>query len=123
MLHGRIRTLKTDKKENMLKIQVINNMEQEQTNIKDTTKYRVPRMYKVIMLNDDYTTMDFVVMVLEKTFHLPSDRAQQVMMTIHTEGQAVVGVYTLDIAKTKVGQVTIMAQEEGFPLRLIYQPE
>ena len=123
MLHGRIRSLKTDKKENMLKIQVINNMEQEQTNIKDTTKYRVPRMYKVIMLNDDYTTMDFVVMVLEKIFHLPSDRAQQVMMTIHTEGQAVVGVYTLDIAKTKVGQVTIMAQEEGFPLRLIYQPE
>lgn len=98
-------------------------MEQEQTNIKDTTKYRVPRMYKVIMLNDDYTTMDFVVMVLEKIFHLPSDRAQQVMMTIHTEGQAVVGVYTLDIAKTKVGQVTIIAQEEGFPLRLIYQPE
>ena len=93
-------------------------MEQEQTNIKNTTKYRVPRMYKVIMLNDDYTTM-----VLEKIFHLPSDRAQQVMMTIHTEGQAVVGVYTLDIAKTKVGQVTIMAQEEGFPLRLIYQPE
>ena len=98
-------------------------MEQEQTNIKNTTKYRVPRMYKVIMLNDDYTTMDFVVMVLEKIFHLPSDRAQQVMMTIHTEGQSVVGVYTLDIAKTKVGQVTIMAQEEGFPLRLIYQPE
>lgn len=98
-------------------------MEQEQTNIKNTTKYRVPRMYKVIMLNDDYTTMDFVVMVLEKIFHLPSDRAQQVMMTIHTEGQAVVGVYTLDITKTKVGQVTIMAQEEGFPLRLIYQPE
>ena len=98
-------------------------MEQEQTNIKNTTKYRVPRMYKVIMLNDDYTTMDFVVMVLEKIFHLPSDRAQQVMMTIHAEGQAVVGVYTLDIAKTKVGQVTIMAQEEGFPLRLIYQPE
>lgn len=123
MLYGQTRTLKTDKKENMLKIQVINNMEQEQTNIKDTTKYRVPRMYKVIMLNDDYTTMDFVVMVLEKIFHLPSDRAQQVMMTIHTEGQAVVGVYTLDIAKTKVGQVTIMAQEEGFPLRLIYQPE
>lgn len=122
MLHGRIRILKTDKK-NMLKKQVINNMEQEQTNIKNTTKYRVPRMYKVIMLNDDYTTMDFVVMVLEKIFHLPSDRAQQVMMTIHTEGQAVVGVYTLDIAKTKVGQVTIMAQEEGFPLRLIYQPE
>lgn len=122
MLHGRIRILKTDKK-NMLKKQVINNMEQEQTNIKDTTKYRVSRMYKVIMLNDDYTTMDFVVMVLEKIFHLPSDRAQQVMMTIHTEGQAVVGVYTLDIAKTKVGQVTIMAQEEGFPLRLIYQPE
>lgn len=98
-------------------------MEQEQTNIKNTTKYRVPRMYKVIMLNDDYTTMDFVVMVLEKIFHLPSDRAQQVMMTIHTEGQAVVGVYTLDIVKTKVGQVTIMAQEEGFPLRLIYQLE
>lgn len=98
-------------------------MEQEQANIKNTTKYRVPRMYKVIMLNDDYTTMDFVVMVLEKIFHLPSDRAQQVMMTIHIEGQAVVGVYTLDIAKTKVGQVTIMAQEEGFPLRLIYQPE
>ena len=93
-------------------------MPQQQTNerIKERTRYNFPKLYKVI-------TMDFVVMILRKVFHKDEGEAERLMLDVHNNGQAVVGVYSYDMARTKVGQVTMMAQEKGFPLRLVYQPE
>ena len=98
-------------------------MPQQESNIKERTIYKVPRLYKVIIFNDDVTTMDFVVMILQKVFHKSEQEAEKLMLDVHNNGQAVVGIYTFDIAKTKVGQVTMMAQDKGFPLRLVFQPE
>ncbi len=83
----------------------------------------MPKLYKVIMFNDDITTMDFVVMILEKIFHKKQAEAEKIMLDVHNNGQAVVGIYSFDMAKTKVGQATMMAQDNGYPLRLVYQPE
>lgn len=79
--------------------------------------------YKVIMHNDDVTTMDFVVRVLQEVFYKKELDAEQIMLQIHHFGSAVVGVYTYDVAKTKIQRVEIMARLEGFPLRLTMQPE
>ena len=80
-------------------------------------------MYKVTMHNDNVTTMDFVIKVLIEIFHKNADDAEKLMMKIHLEGSAVVGVYTYDIARTKVRTVTLMAKEKGFPLKTTYEPE
>lgn len=80
-------------------------------------------MYKVIIFNDDYTTMDFVVMVLQSIFNKEHKEAEELMLTVHNTGQAVVGVYTYDMARTRVERATMMAQDNGFPLRLTFQPE
>lgn len=73
-------------------------------------------MYKVLLLNDDYTPMDFVVEVLEHFFGLDREGATRVMLTIHTQGRAAAGVYTRDIAETKAMQVTDYAQQNQHPL-------
>ncbi|WP_444913975.1 ATP-dependent Clp protease adapter ClpS [Microbulbifer sp. TRSA007] len=75
-----------------------------------------PPMYKVIMLNDDYTPMDFVVETLELFFSVNRERATQLMLQVHTRGKAVCGVYTRDIAETKAAQVNQFAQENEHPL-------
>ena len=80
-------------------------------------------MYKVIIFNDDITTMDFVVMVLKKVFHKSEEEAEAIMLATHNEGKAVVGIYTFDMACTKIGQALMMAKENGFPLRFEYKPE
>ena len=80
-------------------------------------KLKRPPMYKVIMLNDDYTPMEFVVNVLMMFFHMDQDKAQQVMYAVHTTGSAVVGIFPRDIAETKSEQVNAYAQENEFPLR------
>lgn len=98
-------------------------MEQQQTDVKQRTKYREPRKFVVIMHNDDVTTFDFVIMVLKNTFHKTEAEAEKLALVIHNQGQAIVGVYSLDIARSKIGQVTILAKEKGFPLLLTYQPE
>lgn len=98
-------------------------MEQQQSDVKQRTKYREPRKFVVIMHNDDETTFDFVIMVLMNMFHKTEAEAENLALTIHKQGQAVVGVYSLDIAKSKIGQVTVLAKEKGFPLLLTYQPE
>ena len=79
-------------------------------------KLKPPSMYKVLMLNDDYTPMDFVVEVLEGFFHLDREQATRVMLTVHTEGKAVCGVYPQDIAETKAAQVIDLARENHHPL-------
>lgn len=82
---------------------------------------RPPRKYGVFLLNDDYTTMDFVVKVLTEVFRLPEDRAVAVMLLVHHEGKGLCGVYTRDIAQTKQMQVHHRAEDAGFPLKCILE--
>jgi ATP-dependent Clp protease adaptor protein ClpS len=80
-------------------------------------KTRPPRMFKVVVLNDDYTPMEFVVNVLQDYFGLSMEIATQVMLTIHHEGRGVCGIYTRDVAATKVEQVITAARRSGHPLQ------
>lgn len=80
-------------------------------------KIKPPRLYKVILFNDDYTTMDFVVEVLQHFFKMNMEQAQVIMLKIHNEGSAVCGVYTRDVAETKVTQVSEFAKQHEHPLR------
>ena len=100
-------------------------MPQEQSNIKERQKtiYKEPRRYKVIIHNDDFTTMDFVVKVLRDIFFMNEQDTETLMMQVHNTGQAVVGIYSYDIAQTKSQKAIKMARENGFPLRLSVKPE
>jgi len=80
-------------------------------------KTKLPRLYKVILFNDDYTTMEFVVEVLQRFFSINRERALQIMLKVHNEGSAVCGVYSRDVAETKVVHVTEFAKQHGHPLR------
>ncbi len=83
----------------------------------ERSKSKPPRLYKVVLFNDDFTTMDFVIEVLQTFFAMDSERATQVMLNVHQEGCAICGVYPRDIAATKVGQVAAFAKHYGHPLR------
>ena len=85
---------------------------------KTDTKIKEPKRYHVIMHNDDFTTMDFVVEVLEVVFHKNGEEAERLMMLVHKSGKAIIGTYSLDIATTKVNKATNMAKEAGFPFKL-----
>ncbi len=74
-------------------------------------------MYKVLLHNDDYTTMDFVVMVLETVFGKDTDEATRIMLNVHNQGQGVAGIYTREIGETKVAVVHRMARKNQFPLK------
>ncbi len=95
-------------------------MEQQQTSSKISTRFRKykPPVYDVIIHNDDYTTMDFVVMILETIFNKNRDEAMQLMLHVHENGEAVVGTYIYDVAQSKADKATSMARAEGFPLQL-----
>jgi len=82
-----------------------------------------PTKYKVLLHNDDYTTMDFVVDVLTNIFHKSMDEAEMVMITIHKSGKGVCGIYTYEIAQTKVYQVKQLAKRSGFPLLATVEEE
>ena len=84
---------------------------------KPETKTKRPQLYQVILLNDDYTTMDFVVHVLESVFNKDPEDAIRIMLQVHTQGKGPCGAYTYDVAETKVATVHEMAQDNGFPLR------
>ena len=84
-------------------------------------RVKEPHMFRVILHNDNYTTMDFVVEVLMKVFHMPAAQATQVMLDVHKKGIGICGTYIYDIAVTKVQQVHIMAKEKEFPLRCTYE--
>ena len=75
-----------------------------------------PPLYRVILLNDDYTPMEFVVQVLQKVFGLDRNTATRIMVEVHTKGKGICGVYTFEIAETKVAQVTGLAQQHQHPL-------
>jgi ATP-dependent Clp protease adaptor protein ClpS len=78
---------------------------------------RLPPMFRVVLYNDDYTTMDFVVQVLESVFLMHPAEAFRVMMQVHQQGRGICGTYPLEIAETKVGLVHGLARDNGFPLR------
>ena len=80
-------------------------------------KLAMPKMYQVVMLNDDYTPMDFVVDVLRLFFFMDEEKATQTMLDVHNKGRAVCGVYTHDVAETKMLQVNEFAKENQHPLR------
>jgi ATP-dependent Clp protease adaptor protein ClpS len=81
------------------------------------SKTRKPQLYSVILHNDDYTTMQFVMEVLESIFHKSPAEAYRIMMHVHTRGHGVCGAYSFEVAETKVGLVHDHARDQGFPLR------
>ncbi|OOL18790.1 Clp protease ClpS [Bombella intestini] len=81
------------------------------------TEFAYPSMYRVVLLNDDYTPMDFVVFVLEQFFDKSPADAQAIMLEVHNRGSGVCGVFTYEIAETKVGQVMDFAQKNQHPLQ------
>ncbi len=90
---------------------------------KTRTDIKVPRKYKVVLLNDDYTPMDFVVEVLKHFFHLSEEIAVQVMLQVHIQGKGVCGVFTRDIAETKIALVNEYARMNQHPLLSSMEPE
>ncbi len=86
-------------------------------------KTRKPTLYKVILLNDDYTTMEFVLQVLETVFHKTPAAAHRIMMQVHLEGHAVCGAYSHEVAETKVATVQDLARRDGFPLQATLEEE
>jgi ATP-dependent Clp protease adaptor protein ClpS len=90
---------------------------------KTRAKTQRPSLYKVLLLNDDYTTMDFVVEVLETIFNKQPAEAFRIMMMVHTQGRGLCGVYPYEIAETKVEAVINRARDNGFPLKAAMEPE
>lgn len=82
-----------------------------------------PRMFKVLLLNDDYTTMDFVIMILEDVFYKSREEAVRIMMHVHQKGKGVCGIYSRDIAESKVQQVIEIAKDYDHPLQCTLEPE
>ncbi len=87
-----------------------------------TQKTQPPQMYQVVMLNDDFTPMEFVVMVIQEFFSKDREQATQIMLKIHLDGKGVCGVYSRDVAATKVDQVMDAAQKSGHPLQCVSEP-
>ena len=98
----------------------INNTEDIQIS-PDKQKTKLPSIYKVIILNDDYTPMEFVVFTIQNVFKKSHDEATRIMLKIHTEGVGVCGMYPLEIAETKMKQVLNLAKEHQHPLQCIIE--
>ncbi len=91
--------------------------------LEDEIDLQEPKKYKVFLLNDDFSTMDFVIDVLVRVFRKSVDEATVIMMNIHNKGKELCGTYTYEIASTKVAQVKTMAREKGFPLKAVMEEE
>lgn len=98
-------------------------MAQEQFNIKqrDSVNAGKPRRYNVVLHNDDFTTMDFVVKILKEVFYKTEIEAITIMMDVHNSGKGTIGTFSYDMALTKRDKATALAREEGFPLRITIQ--
>lgn len=94
----------------------------EQPAAEEKTSHKAPKKYQVILLNDDYTPMDFVVEILKMFFNLSGDRATTIMWQIHTKGRGTCGVFTKDVAETKVHIVNDFAREHEHPLMCVMEP-
>lgn len=97
--------------------------EERQSDVLTKKRLKRPPLYRVIFHNDDYTTRDFVVMVLMRYFHKSHAEATSVMLHVHTKGKGIAGIYPYDIAATKVAQVEQLARQHEMPLRLSLEPE
>jgi ATP-dependent Clp protease adaptor protein ClpS len=93
------------------------------TDARSDQKVERPRMWRVLLHNDDYTTQEFVVWVLETIFHKPRGEAFSIMMNVHRSGLGVAGVFTRDVADTKVRKTQQLAEEHEFPLLVTMEPE
>ncbi len=89
----------------------------------EKTKLEFPKRYKVFLLNDDYTSMDFVVDILIKVFHKNYEEAERIMLEIHKKDKGLCGVYTYEIAETKISQVHKKAKDNGYPLKAVMEEE
>ena len=87
----------------------------------DSLSVREPKQYHVYLLNDDYTSMDFVIDVLVRIFHKSFADAQHIMIQVHQSGRGLCGTYSYEIAETKVHQVSSLARENGFPLKAVME--
>lgn len=94
-----------------------------ETESREEIEVREPPMYRVILLNDDYTTMEFVVEVLVTVFHKPYDEATRIMLNVHRNGSGICGVYDFEVAETKVATVHKLAREKGYPLKCTMEKE
>lgn len=90
---------------------------------KKKVKLSHPKQFRVILLNDDYTSMDFVVSILESIFKKSPAEAVQVMLSVHKRGSGLAGIYSKEIAEAKVEAVHVRAKESGFPLRCAMEPD
>jgi ATP-dependent Clp protease adaptor protein ClpS len=86
-------------------------------------KLQAPGMWKVILHNDDFTTQEFVVWLLKSVFHKPDPEAVRIMLSVHQQGKGTAGLYTLDVAETKVAQARRLAEAQEFPLLCTLEPE
>ncbi|RDU65515.1 ATP-dependent Clp protease adaptor ClpS [Helicobacter sp. MIT 14-3879] len=98
-------------------------MEEYKIDYEVKTRILLPKMSKVIMLNDDYTAMDFVVGILREIFAKQPSEAEHIMLKIHTEGKGICGIYPYDIAQTKAREARRRSKEAGFPLRILVEDE
>ena len=100
-------------------------MAKEQSSVRERQRVDLnePRRYKVTIYNDDFTTMEFVVMILVQVFFKSEAEAETLMLQVHHSDKAVVGFYSYDVATSKVRKATGMAREAGYPLRLTAEPE
>jgi len=94
----------------------------QQQAVAEKPQLQEPPMYKVVILNDDYTPMDFVIEVLQMVFHMDESRATQIMLHVHTRGKGLCGIYSHEIAETKCAQVNDYAREHEHPLLCIVEP-
>jgi ATP-dependent Clp protease adaptor protein ClpS len=95
----------------------------EEVDVEERKKTSAPKRYKVIFHNDDYTTMEYVVEVLRRFFHKNETEALHIMLTVHKKGKGVAGVYSRDVAETKVNEVMLDARDRGHPLLVTTEPE
>jgi ATP-dependent Clp protease adaptor protein ClpS len=94
-----------------------NNQREHSVVTEDSTEIKEPRMYKVLLHNDDYTSMEFVVAILETVFHKSPHDATEIMLNVHNEGIGIAGIYTREICETKISVVHQLAKKNEFPLR------
>lgn len=99
------------------------NNTKEQAGVRTRTGVREPKRYKVLMHNDDFTTMEFVVNVLVTIFHKNELEAERLMLMVHQKGHAVVGIYPYDVAKTRINKALVWAKQQGFPFRMTMEDE
>ncbi|MCU0558762.1 MAG: ATP-dependent Clp protease adapter ClpS [Desulfobacterales bacterium] len=95
----------------------------ERVSSEDEVRLAEPPLFRVLLINDDYTTMEFVVAVLKNVFHKSEAEATRIMLNVHQQGAGVCGLYPYEIAETKVDAVEALARENGFPLKCTMEKE